>query len=164
MSPLKATSHHRVVGATASTKMIHRKVAFPRGFWETYSKWVYYFAPSLSLKPHRRHQNNQKTTGGNPKPWIWWPLCSQPLSQEGKSFRKMRVDKDTRVKTDSFLLNKTFKLTTINTHWKWLDKSQPGKGTLLKLDLQPPRGSGELFMLWGEEEGPVIVSMSWEIQ
>lgn len=44
---------------------------------------------------------------------------------------------------ERLFINKTFKPVAINTHPKEMDHRQTGKGKLLKLALQPPRGSAE---------------------
>lgn len=74
---------------------------------------AYIFHPFPGLHPQKASKKKKKSEGQvaiqNCEFYDHSVLSLFPK----KSFRQIRVDKDTRVKKDSFLLNKTFKLTAI---------------------------------------------------
>lgn len=71
--------------------------------------------------------------------------CCPLLPQKREQIQKIPPDKDIMSK-ECLLVNKTSKPMAINTHPKEMDHRQTGKGKLLKLALQPPRGSAEFLL------------------
>ena len=64
-------------------------------------------------------EKKQKTTGDNSKPERFCDHCALGLfPKKERASDRITVDKDSRVKKDSFLINKIFKLMAINTHPK----------------------------------------------
>jgi hypothetical protein len=72
-------------------------------------------------------------------------LCC-PLPQNRGSSIRCYLTRIWSQARERLFINKTFKPMTINTHPKEMDHRQTGKGKLLKLALQPPRGSAEFLL------------------